>query len=145
MAKPSDAAAKFENLDWKYLIGAVIEIFRANQRMYLLCTRPAKSREWVLFSELRHTIWACVRAEWAVRTGSPELLFPYSEDYVVHLYAIVKEKDGAELKLWENECATRKPEKKKPKSEGTKHGVVDAGRTGGEGVHRTYGDADRAT
>lgn len=120
MAKTS-AAEKFEHLHHKYLIGAVIEIFRANQRMYLLCTRPAKSREWVLFSELRKTLWDCVKDEWAARTGVPALLFPYSEDYVVHLYAIVKEKDGAELKLWETECATRKPEKKKPRSQGAEH------------------------
>lgn len=114
-------AEKFAGLHWKYLIGAVIEIFRANQRMYLLCTRSAKSREWVLFSELRKTIWQCVRAEWAVRCGLPELLFPYSEDYVVHLYAIVKAKDGAELTQWETECATRKPETKKSRPKRAEH------------------------
>lgn len=116
---------RFRGLDWRLILGSVIQMFRQNQRMYLLVARPAKSQDWLILEKCRKEIFLCVRAEWAVRSGLHEEKFPYSEEYVVRLYALVKDSDGKLVAEWEKECATRKPTPAKPNAEGSGHVDVD--------------------
>lgn len=92
------------HLAWHHIAGAVMDVFRENQRREEVKAGPkASADEWATHSHLRRDIHDRAMQNWCARTGKNCQWWPYSEDQVARLYFRYRKRSAAELKAFERE------------------------------------------
>ena len=110
MAVPNETlhtnlAGSLRYLAWYHLAGAVLEVYRENERLDAerRASVEARSDEWATCDMLREELWVRVRAHWCELSGHPPQHFPYSHDAVAKLYFRFRKRSDAEVAAFERE------------------------------------------
>ncbi len=90
----------FKYLDWYYSAGAVLDVYRENQKRAKddPSTIAACSESWTYNDRLRQEIHQRACTFWCVRTGLDHTYFPLSVDAVSRLYLRYRKRTVAESK-----------------------------------------------
>jgi hypothetical protein len=107
---PGRLEKSLDYLHWSHVAGAVLDVFRANQRNDAAPGGTKSSAdEWAIHSGLRRAVWDRTRTAWCERTGLGWTAFPYSEDCVARLYFRFRKRNEEELRGFEREIGEAKP------------------------------------
>lgn len=77
-------------IDGATLLCAVARVRLENAEQEPFSKVRAKTRAWLTCTELRQDLWTRTRTHWCALTEQPYYLFPFSVDYVSHLYAFLR-------------------------------------------------------
>ncbi len=86
-------------LHWRHLAGAVLDVFRENQKREGdgEAERKASADEWSICDGPRREIHDRARAIWCCRTGKGANWWPYNEDATSRLYFRFRKRNKAEV------------------------------------------------
>jgi hypothetical protein len=98
-------AKAFWYLEWHYIAGAVMEVFRENQRLEEADKDAIKASadSWCICEPLRQDVYQRARRNWLARTKEPVTTWPYNVDYTALVYFKFRKRNPEELKAFEQE------------------------------------------
>lgn len=92
----------------RWAAAAVLEVFRENQKTKVFSGFKATSPQWCRNAEMRADLWKRTRFAWCRLAGKDFTWFPFSEDFVVRLYARFSRALPATRRAWRAEVTPKK-------------------------------------
>lgn len=97
----------FAYLDWRHMLGAVLDVFHENQHNdeQERSEYKASADTWCFSDDLRRDIHQRARRYWCNRTGMDVTYFPMSVDFVSRLYFRIRKRRADEVPVFDQVVA----------------------------------------